>query len=252
MATAHLIVEKGARPVTHTELEKIEPPPATESWKPTKHSDILTTVCDGMEAAGFHVTNVQAVIARGDHRLFATVDTATNLNGGSVTLAAAIINSTDRSLPMKFVAGNRVLVCCNLALRSDLMAPVRKKHTKNGLESFVAALARAITSLDHFAQVERVRIKRFHDMLITDMEAESIMLRAYEKGIVSHRLMDELIGSWRHPQFPEFEPRTLWSLENCFTGVLTAVQKSNPQRFCVQSLSLQSLLSEVAGPTVSL
>jgi hypothetical protein len=239
MAHAHLITAKGARLVTRAELDCIEPPPATTTWRPIKHADLLDTVSRALEAAGFQIRGVQAALSRHHQRLFATLDTATHLNGGSVTLAAALVNSTDRSLPMKFLAGNRVLCCMNLALRSDLMEPVRKKHTRKGLEAFRLALAEAIVHLEQFRSVESARIQRCHAIPLTDTEAEALMLRAYERGIVSHRLL------------PEFAPRTLWSLENCFTGVLHQVQTTNPQRFCDQSLLLQALLGEVAEAEAS-
>lgn len=241
------LITHGARTVTREVLDKVEPPSATETWKPIKHAVVLDTVGQTMHRAGFHIRDVKICLARGNHRLFATIDTATNLNSGSVTLAIGVVNSTDRSLPMKFIAGTRVLVCSNLALRSDLMAPVRRKHSKHGLERFTEALSRAVASLDHFKTVEAARIKRFHEADITDVEAESVLLRCFDQGILSPRLLPHAIKEWREPTFEEFQPRTLWSLENALTTTLAPVQRSNPQRFCALSLSLQGLLSQVAG-----
>src|SRR4051812_22884309 len=68
-------------------------------------------------------------LSRGDARLFATVDLGSPLATG-VTLAVGIRNSFDKSLPLGFVAGNRVFVCDNLAFRSDLS--VKRKHTRFG------------------------------------------------------------------------------------------------------------------------
>jgi hypothetical protein len=247
MSESKLTVHCGARIVERSELDRIEPPPGTDTWRPIKHALVLDTVGSAMQQAGFRVRSVKSALSRGNHRLFATLDTETGLAGGDVTLAVAVVNSTDKSLPMKFVAGSRVFICDNLALRSDLMAPVRRKHSKNGFESFVAALTHAVTCLDQFKEIERARIKRFQQTDISDTQAESVLLRAYERDILSNRLLPIAINEWRKPSYEDFAPRTLWSLENAFTTVLSdTVVRSNPQRFCSLSLSLQELLTEVA------
>src|SRR4051812_13571056 len=133
MSESRLLAHCGARVIDRAALDLIEPPPATDTWNPIKHSVVLDAVGQAMSAAGFHPRGVTIAVARDSRRLFATIDTATGLSGSDVTLAVAVVNSTDKSLPMKFVAGSRVFCCDNLALRSDLMAPVRRKHTRFGL-----------------------------------------------------------------------------------------------------------------------
>jgi hypothetical protein len=241
-----LIVHRGARMVDRAELDRIEAPPATATWVPIRHSVVLDEVVRSLTQAGFAVGTVKLALSRGDHRLFATLDTACELAGG-VTLAVAAVNSTDRSLPMKFVAGDRVFCCDNLALRSDLMAAVARKHSRFGLERFREALLRAVTGLEQFREAEAARIARFMATPLSDVAAESLMLRAFERGVVSHRLLPKLIAQWRTPPFEAFAPRTLWSLENAHTAVLATLARSNPQRFCAVSLQLQALLAEAAG-----
>jgi hypothetical protein len=246
MSDSTLIVHRGARIVERAELDLVEAPAATATWVPIKHATVLDEVTRSLAQAGFAVGTVKVALSRCDHRLFATLDTSCELAGG-VTLAIAVVNSTDRSLPMKFVAGDRVLCCDNLALRSDLMAAVVRKHTRFGLERFREALLRAVSGLHQFREAEAARIARFMATELSGVAAESLMLRSYERGVVSHRLLPELIAQWRKPPFEAFAPRTLWSLENAHTSVLAALARSNPQRFCAVSLQLQALLAEAAG-----
>jgi hypothetical protein len=214
---------------------------------PIRHATVLDTVGDAMERAGFPIRSMRMGLSRGDHRLFATIDTATNLNGGTVTLAVAVVNSTDKSLPMKFIAGSRIFCCDNLALRSDLMAPVRRKHTRFGLDRFREALSLAVADLDQFRLAEGARIKRFAETTISDVQADSVLLRCHLQGILSPRLLPKAHEAWVQPAHEEFRPRTLWSLENALTTTLAPVQRSNPQRFTDLSMSVQHLLSEFAG-----
>src|SRR5262249_341627 len=66
---------------------------------------------------------------------------------------------------------------------------------------------------------EARRIEHFRRAEVPDTLAESIMLRAYERDIVSHHLLPRVLAQWRKPSQEVFADRTLWSLENAFTGV---------------------------------
>src|SRR5436309_7216408 len=81
-----LILHCGAREVTREELDRIEPPAETQTWKPIKHAVVLDKVGAALNDAGFHPRAVRMGVSRGDHRLFATIETSTQLNCNSVTL----------------------------------------------------------------------------------------------------------------------------------------------------------------------
>ena len=129
MATSTLIAHCGAREVTRAELDCVEAPPATDTWFPVKHATVIDTVGNALTAAGFQIRGTKFALSRGDARLFSTVDLATPLSTG-VNLAVGIRNSTDKSLPLGFCAGSRVVVCDNLAFSAELM--VQSRHTRHG------------------------------------------------------------------------------------------------------------------------
>src|SRR5439155_19368332 len=112
--------------------------------------------------------------------------------------------------------------------------------------------SRAVTGHEHVRQPAAGRVERCMGTEVSDVVAESLVLRAFERGIVSHRLLSPLIQQWRQPPFAAFAPRTLWSLEQAHTTVLAEYARSNPQRFCALSLALQALLAEAAGVRPSL
>jgi hypothetical protein len=78
---------------------------------------------------------------------------------------------------------------------------------------------------------------------LTDVEAESFMLRAYERRIVSHRLLPDVIRGWREPGHDDFQARTAWSLYNAFTGALADRARSNPQQHAALTMRLAALLT---------
>jgi hypothetical protein len=239
-----LITHCGARVVTLEELVAIKAPEPTRTWFPLSHAHVVQNVERALGEAGFRVERSRYAVSRTDARLFAVLDLASVLATG-VTLSVGIRNSLDKSLPIGFCAGSRVFCCDNLAFRGEIT--VARKHTRFGDQRFIEALARAIRSLTQFQTAESARIRRFQQTDVNDTTAESILLRAYERGIVSHRLLPGAIRQWREPPYEEFQPRTMWSLMNALTTVLGDRIKGDAQKFARLTIQLSDLLSEAAG-----
>lgn len=238
MSESALCLHAGAREVTIDELRAVKTPEATKTWFPVAHVSVIDAVGQSLRNAGFTVEKAKYGLSRNDGRLFATLDLFTNLAHG-VRLAVGVRNSLDKSLPLGFCAGSRVFVCDNLAFRSELL--VTRRHTKHGEVRFGEAIANAVQSLEQFQVVERKRILRLGDTSINDERAESTILKAFDQGIVSHLLLPKVIKEWRTPSFEDFQPRTLWSLFNAFTTVLSPRVKSNPQQFAALTMRLNGL-----------
>lgn len=216
---------KGAHRVTFDELSRIEAPPPTDSWKPIPHSRVLEVTADSLGQMGFQVEKMDLAVARDGAQFFGTLDLRHNIGDG-VTLAVGLRNSTDKSLSAGLCAGERVFVCSNLAFRADIS--FARKHTTRVEEDFNVQVVKAILALRQYSQLSTGRIQAMQARELSEVEADSLMLRAYERGIVGARLLPQLISEWREPSFEEFRPRTAWSFFNCFTHVLKDRQQSQP------------------------
>jgi len=117
-----------------------------------------------------------------------------------------------------------------------------RKHTLNGSVRFQEAIALAVQSLGQFREAEAQRIEQMRALQLSGPHADSLMLQAYERGIISLRTLPQVIEAWRKPAFPEFEERTLWSLMNAFTAAVKSRAVSNPQQFALQTIRLNALL----------
>jgi hypothetical protein len=82
-----------------------------------------------------------------------------------------------------------------------------------------------------------------------DVLAESLILRAWDKGIISSPQLPGVLKQWREPEFEEFQDRTAWSLFNAFTRVLTDRFTRNPQAFVAHTMQLHHLLDFKRGET---
>src|SRR5205085_7244953 len=98
-----------------------------------------------------------------------------------VHLAVGLRNSTDQTLPMGFAGGSRVFVCDNMAMASELL--VKRKHTRFGQTRFADAITQAVASLAAFQETEASRIRRMAETEVATERAESLILRAYLRGI---------------------------------------------------------------------
>jgi len=163
--------------------------------------------------------------------------------GSGVTLAVGIRNSTDKSLPIGFVAGHHVMVCANLAFRSEIL--VVRKHTKNGELRFAEAMAKAIKQLSQFKEEETQRVQRFQNTLLLPERRDSIILQAFEEGIVSSRQLPAVIHQAKRPELDYgADTASAWTLLQAFTWVLADVLKAKPQRFAAATMRLQHLLDQ--------
>lgn len=242
-----LILHRGAREVTRDDLFRVETPQPQGRWHPVSHGHALEAVEQTLQACGFSVETGNHALSRGGARYFGTLDIAVPIVPG-VKLAVGIRNSTDQSFPLGFCAGHRVFVCDNLAFRAELMA--KRKHTLNGAARFRDDIASCISKLDAFRLAEQSRIERMKSTHVDDTRAESLMLRAYERKLVSHRMLPALIDAWREPDAAEFAPRDLWSLFNSFTHALKPAQ-SNPQRHARLTMGLHGLLVGYDSPALN-
>jgi len=72
-----------------------------------------------LKEGGFRIDRERLALSRNDARFFGTLDLQSAVAPG-VTLAVGVRNSLDKSLPIGFAAGARVMVCDNLAFRSEI------------------------------------------------------------------------------------------------------------------------------------
>jgi hypothetical protein len=231
--------------VSEEELREYNAPPPEGRWFPIAHQDVLTKVKETLHEAGYEVERQKLALARNDHRFFGTLDLKTSLATG-VTLAVGVRNSTDKSFPLGFCAGSRVFVCDNLAFCSELV--VKRKHTRFGEQRFADAIANAVTALQGFREMESQRLRKLMNTELREEQADSFILRAFERGIISTLQLPAVLKEWRSPSFEEFKPRTAWSLLNAFTTVLRDRAEKQPQSFMVQTMRLNHLLEARETP----
>ena len=216
-------------------------PPPTDTWYPIPHRVILDSVWTTLEGAGFQIRQSRLAVSHDGARFFGTLDLATPISDG-VSLAVGIRNSTDKSFPIGFCCGQRVFVCDNLAFTSEIV--VSKKHTRFGQDRYLEGLARAVAALDQYRESAACWIGQMQESHLNEVAANSYLLQAYETGIIGLRLLPLVIQEWRHPTYEEYQPRTAYSLFNCFTDVLRRMRQVRyPAESALATMRLSRLLT---------
>jgi hypothetical protein len=235
-----LINHCGARPVTKGDLELIPAPPPTATWFPIRHLDVLDTVEHLIQESGFTFRSMQLSVTADHKRFFGVLDLHSPIADG-VCLSVGVRNSNDKTFPIGFCIGNRTFVCDNLAFSSQVV--LSKRHTRFGEDRFREGIAAVIAKLNDYKSLEARRIERLQSQELSNDRADAVVLRAWDAGIVGTRLLRPLLDQWRQPAFPDFVPRTAWSLLSAYTYIAKDRQKRYPNQAAIEAMQFQDLLA---------
>lgn len=241
--TSSLLLSGSSRLVSREELGTIAAPPATPTWFPVRHADVLETVSHTLQDAGFRIAASRLGLTRNDARFFGTLDLESVVADG-IHLCVGVRNSTDKSFPLALCCGERVLVCDNLSFSSEIV--ITRKHTKHAAQRFREGIVGAMLSLRQYQQAAGERIHRLRNCSLSTDQANSLILQAYEAHVLSPRLLPKVLAEYRAPRHPEFAPRTAWSLLNAFTEVLKE-RLTQPAQHASLTMQLQGLLGSAVS-----
>jgi hypothetical protein len=240
VANATLVCHRGAREVSRDELARVPCPPADGRWRPVPHADVLAHAEKALTDAGYGLERMSLALSRDDARFFGTLTLRTPLADG-VNLAVGLRSSTDKSISLQWCCGSRVFVCDNLAFSAQTV--IARKHTTHGIDRYHEAISKVVADLGDYREYEAFRIREMQRRELTDEQAESVLLRAFELGIVGPYALPIAIEQWRNPAFADFaEAKTAWRLYNALTFALCGRAKSNPQAHAHATIRLGGLV----------
>ncbi len=155
-------------------------------------------------------------VTRDGMRMFGALTLDVEHSG--VRVALGLRNSHDKSFSLALTVGFRVFVCDNLAFIGDFQAVIAKKHTsKFNLDE---TLAIAVHRMQKGFEPIGNRIDAWKGFELSDRDAKSIIYDAFigDQLDAPKHLAKVVHGFYFDPEYDEFKPRTLWSLQNGFTS----------------------------------
>ncbi len=205
--------------VTRAQLQAVATPEPTSTWRPIPHIELVDMLDRVLNQNQMHIREEQFALRRDGAVLFGVLELAYGESQDG-TAALGLRTANDKSISIQICAGLSVFVCDNLVFRGDLIA-LKRKHT-SGLNLREELAGAVLRFQDHFGRLVR-EIDDLKERRLSDIEAKATMHDVFAKGLMPLRLLPQASRAYFEPSFPDFEPRTAWSLHNAFTTAAKAM-----------------------------
>jgi hypothetical protein len=201
--------------VSREQLKAIPPPPATPTWRPIAHGDLIAAIDRQLLVRGISIVKETFAVQREGARLFGVLDLSLE-SSDEVCAAMGIRTANDRSMALEIAVGVRVLVCDNLAFSGDLIA-LRRKHTAKF--DLNADISRAIDRYQAQLLTLQQAIAAARKDPVSDDEAKALIFEAFHDEILPLRYFKQVAEAYFSPwsKLSDPLPRTMWGLHNAFT-----------------------------------
>lgn len=215
---AKLMLMCGGEVVDVEEVQNVATPAPTDSHFPIPHSRILELATEGLEAQGLRVIESEHALAKNGDRYFGMLQLGNGVSHDDYGLVAAVRNTHDKSFAASMALGSHVFVCDNLAFSGEVT--FARKHTRFALNDLPRLVNDALGRFGTMKRSQELRIEGYKMAELSDDQAYATIMRASLAKVVPNQRIREIVQQWHEPAYPEFEPRTGWSLFNGFTEVL--------------------------------
>lgn len=222
-----LIAHCGARYVTREELYTIVPPPATDTWRPVAHAELMAFLEAELQRRKLQITREEYAVQREGALLFGILDLAWQ-DTNEFAAAIGIRTSNNKSMSLQLAVGARIMVCDNLAFLGDLIA-LKRRHTAR--LNLAVELSQALDRYQDGFHKLSGHIERLKHSPISDSDAKLMIYQVFEQGCMPVRFFPMVHSTYFMPEDERTEPdlaafadRNLWSLHNAFTHYMGLMQ----------------------------
>jgi hypothetical protein len=198
--------------ITRTDLGLMPLPPATDTFQPIAHNELVDAIDEALSLRRFHITRSEFAASPDGMKLFGLLEINAVFDG--IRFAVGLRNSNDKSMRLGMVAGYRVTVCDNMMFKGDFN-PLLAKHTK-GLD-LIESVSIGIDRIHRGFEPLKRAIETKRLITITDDDARILIYQAFIENKFPISLIKTVHQNYFEPEWEDFQDRSLWSLENAFT-----------------------------------
>ena len=216
-----LMAHAGAQKRSREQLVEILPPESTDTFKPIKHGDLVDEVHNALARRQLAVIKEEYAVSDDVMKLLGVLDLTTSAQ--DFRFSIAIRNANDKSMRLGMVAGLRVFCCDNMAFSGDFFA-IQAKHSKNLIP--IDAISLGVDRIQRNFEPLNRQVEAWKQQQLTDGAAKSIICDAFigDQLDVPKHIGKVVYDHYFNPKYPEFEPRTAWSLQNGFTSAFKQLE----------------------------
>lgn len=213
-----LIAHVNSDLVTREQLATIELSPdnlPTPTFRPIKHIELVDTLTRSVQTLNLKIEDEKFAIRRDGEMLFGVMKLS-HLTTSEFVTSLGFRHANNRTMSIQMVSGVSVFVCDNMCFRGDSIV-LRQRHTHSF--SLTVQLMEGLKRWKDHADILINEIDTMRQYQLQPNAAKAFILDAFVQGIMPLRFMPDVVTEWNRPRHEEFEPRTLWSMNNAFTEV---------------------------------
>ena len=227
---------------TFEEVQAVETPQATETWRPIGHNFLIDKVKNRLDATGFQVVNEAHNLARNGQRYFGLFQVShTDRDNNERGTILGLLNAHDKCFPAGLCACDAPFVCDNLIFHNEVV--LARRHTKNILNDLDQVISRTLGKLFGMWNNQDNRIEAYKEQELTSPQANDLVIRAFQAKAIGKTQIADVVDQWESSDHPEFWDRNVNSLYNAFTEVYKGNVNALPKR----SEALHSVLDAEVG-----
>lgn len=203
--------------LTRQELVLVPTPPSTLTHQVIPHAEIVSRLEEALSFRHISIASEEFAVTKDGKNFFGVLTLDQGMNGASFALG--LRNSHSKQFRLSVVVGLRIFVCSNLSFAGDFDI-VLAKHSKSF--RLTDAISIGLDQAQRQFEPMKQRVEAWREMTITDNQARLQIFRAFiedELDAPKH-LAKEVWKNWNEPAHEEFQPRTIYSLQNAFTSSL--------------------------------
>jgi hypothetical protein len=242
MQHATLYHYKGTR-TTREGLETIPLPPASATYQPVPYNHLIDLVLKATSDRSLELAGEDHCISRGGQRYFGVFEF--NSPSTEHALAVGIRSSYDQSMIISLASGIKVFVCENMSFNGEFT--LFRKHTKFVLRDLPGIVGRSVDNVIAAHLQQEVLDAALREYDLGTAEVNDLIIKSFERGVIGCHAIPKILKEWAAPSYPEFKPRSAYSLLNCFTQVL---KESPIMEMVERTTTLNSLFKERVGEDI--
>ena len=220
----NLVLHCGARSVDRQTLSNIPCPPATETWHPISHVELVNQVERSLANSGMAIINEAFGVTEDNARMFGLLQIGLNgASDGDYGYVVGLRGAIDKSLSRGLAVGSSVFVCDNLAFSSEIV--MHRKQTKNIMDDLPAMVDTAIGQLSARWNSQAIRIGAYKTKEIGIRDADHL-LAEIAGDVFPWQKFEDIRKEFMAPRHVEFGKNNLWALFNAVTEFLKPRENS--------------------------
>lgn len=218
----------------------VDLPPATPTYQPIGHVDLLDIADDCARDLGFAFGQQHHGLSHDGNRYFGVVELRDSQPNSDFGLMLGLRNSLDKRFPAGLAFGSNVFVCANLCFGGEIV--IKRKHTAFILKDLPNLIYAAMEKLASFKFVQEARFETYQQIKLCDRDADHMIINMVRQGVINTSRVEKVVNEWDEPSYDHGD-RTIWRL---FNAVTEAYKGMNIHELPTRAMGLQAMCDQQA------